>query len=105
MLRVAPVAVALGLLGSAHAGFAADGWLDWSSPSALCGDASAFSARVERALGRSPALAAAGAATSPVPQAPAPPEAPPPRNMPPPVAPVAALSRSPRRWRRGGGPG
>ena len=183
MLRVAPVAVALGLLGSAHAGFAADGWLDWSSPSALCGDASAFSARVERALGRSPALAAAGAhvnvsarvvlaavagsphwvgqvhllrgdgralgsrtidrgdascqpmvealavvtalaladdgivaapapaqldagaATSPVPQAPAPPEAPPPRNMPPPVAPVAALSRSPApvapRWRSG----
>ena len=40
---------------------AVDGWLAWSSPAQLCGDAATFAARVERALGRSPTLAAAGA--------------------------------------------
>ena len=36
----------------------AESWLAWSSSSDVCGDAAAFAARVERALGRSPAAAA-----------------------------------------------
>ena len=54
--------VVLGAIGSARAVAAdTDGWLAWSSSSQACGDGGAFAARVERALGRSPALAAAGA--------------------------------------------
>src|SRR3569623_3417535 len=62
MVRVAGAVVLLGALGIARtASSAPDGWLAWSSASDGCGDAGAFAARVARALGRSPAMAASAA--------------------------------------------
>jgi len=62
MVRVAAAVVLLGALGIARtASSTPDGWLAWSSSSDGCGDAGAFAARVERALGRSPAMAASAA--------------------------------------------
>lgn len=66
MRSVASVAVfALAVMRAAGAGAAGpQAWLEWSSSSSGCGDAAAFAERVEHALGRSPARAAAEAKVS-----------------------------------------
>jgi len=56
---MATVAVTTTAQADSSAGTA--GWLAWSSSPEGCGDASTFAARVQRALGRSPARAAADA--------------------------------------------
>jgi len=62
MLRFMSVAVVtLSALRASHAASPSDGWLAWSPASTECGGASAFAARVERALGRSPERTAAEA--------------------------------------------
>jgi hypothetical protein len=62
MLRFSSmVVVTFGIIGAARAAPASGAWLAWSPASDACGDAGAFAARVERALGRSPARAAVDA--------------------------------------------